>query len=541
VSAPITEDDVLLTRSIRRKMTLGLGVLLLTLGLLSIGGISGVSNFRRMVKDLEFSIEAAPRNAKLIDATLDLIGPLTIEPLAEDLEGSRSIAYRRQRQEIEKRLQRVRTIADEHFDRLDSFFAALPGGTLSHEQITHRQREYGVLRNRIDDLIKRCEQTLIDEWENTDHHHVALIWLLSASVELAESIQDLPEPVDTMHGRLREAKRDYRTYLVLLWMTSVSAVSLFLVLSYCTYRVVVTPIRALHRGASRVAAGDFDYRIDLNTNDEISELAVAFNHMTERFQAIAEDLDRQVQQQTRQLVQSAKLAGVGFLAAGVAHEINNPLHAIATAAEGLEYRLVGLLAHADEQDAAIIRDYLQMMQTESSRCRTITEKLLDFARGKDAERNQYDITAIVRDVVSMMKHVGKFRDRHIHFDIHDPHYAHVNGSEIKQVALNIIANAVEATQQGGGVFIDIRETLDFVEVTCRDDGCGMTPEVLENLFEPFYTTKQVGKGTGLGLSISHRIIRDHDGVLEAASEGPGKGSVFRIRLPKKPRVARTAA
>ncbi|MEZ6052500.1 MAG: HAMP domain-containing protein [Planctomycetaceae bacterium] len=99
------------------------------------------------------------------------------------------------------------------------------------------------------------------------------------------------------------------------------------------------PIRALHRGASRVAAGDFDYRVEHNTHDEISHLAVAFNHMTERFQSVTADLDREVQQQSRQLVQSAKLAGVGFLAAGVAHEINNPLHAISTAAEGLQFQL----------------------------------------------------------------------------------------------------------------------------------------------------------------------------------------------------------
>ncbi|MEZ6055004.1 MAG: ATP-binding protein, partial [Planctomycetaceae bacterium] len=277
-----------------------------------------------------------------------------------------------------------------------------------------------------------------------------------------------------------------------------------------------------------------------NTHDEISHLAAAFNHMTERFQSVTADLDREVQQQSRQLVQSAKLAGVGYLAAGVAHEINNPLHAISTAAEGLQFRLSRLLKDGDEADTEIVSEYLKMMQTESSRCRKITEKLLDFARGKDSERNQYDVTAIVREVVAMLQHVGKFRDRKIKLDVIEPHYAYVNGSEIKQVALNIIANALDATNPGGEVSIAVRELPDVIELVCKDNGCGMTPEVLEHLFEPFYTTKDTGKGTGLGLAISHRIIRDHDGVLEAASDGPGAGSTFVIRLPKANRQMKAA-
>ncbi len=533
---------MLLTRSIRRKMTFGLGVLFLTLGLLSVGGISGLSNYRRLVKELKLSIELTPRNADLIEAITRLIAPLSKEYLAEDQVETQRLAYQQQRRKIEKGLKNVEVITDRHFEKLERYFAKLSEGPHSLESLKQQQQSCFLLREKIQDLVFECNQNW-EAWVDPGRHRQALALFLSNIAELTSYIKDLPEPAgeENMQPRLEDARREYRAYLWLVWVTSLSALGLFLFLAYFAYRSVVTPIRALHRGASRVAAGDFDYRINLNTNDEISELAAAFNHMTERFQSIADDLDRQVKQQTQQLVQSAKLAGVGFLAAGVAHEINNPLHAIATAAEGLEYRLLGLLSHADEQDAAIIREYLQMMQTESARCRNITEKLLDFARGKESERNQYDITAIIRDVVSMLQHVGKFRDRTIHFDVNDPHYAHVNGSEIKQVALNIIANAVEATKPGGDVSISIRETPDCVEVTCRDDGCGMTPDVLENLFEPFYTTKLSGKGTGLGLSISHRIIRDHDGVLEATSDGPGQGSAFRIRLPKKAQRTRAAA
>jgi signal transduction histidine kinase len=182
-----------------------------------------------------------------------------------------------------------------------------------------------------------------------------------------------------------------------------------------------------------------------------------------------------------------------------------------------------------------------MIQTESQRCRQITEKLLDFARGREGERNLYDITAIVREVVAMTRHLGKFRDRTIEVNRESPCYAWVNGPEIKQVVLNLVANALESTDGGGRLQVQIDERPDQVELTFTDNGSGMTPEVIEHLFEPFFTTKEVGKGTGLGLSISQRIVRDHDGSLEAESDGPGRGSTFRLRLPATAPAAEMAA
>ncbi len=532
---------MLLTRSIRRKMVVGLGVLMLMLGLLAIGSISGLSNYKRTVKDLEL-IEAAPRNSRLVLAIVSLIKPLHLEVAAMDQPpDSRQHVYRQQRQEAETALREARELIEDHYRQLALHFEGLSQLPFAPEDLKFQQRSYFSLRERINSILDGCERSL-GGMEDPNRHEQSTKYILSMVAELPRTIQELEqlEPLENMHPRLKSAQSDYRAHFVLVWGTSLLVLSMFLSLAWSAYRSIVQPIRALHRGASRVAAGDFDYRVKLNTNDEISHLAVAFNLMTERFQSVTEDLDKEVQQQSRQLVQSAKLAGVGYLAAGVAHEINNPLHAISTAAEGVQRRLAHVLQNASDADAQIVAEYLKMMQTEASRCRKITEKLLDFARGKDTERNQYDITAILREVIAMMQHVGKFRDRTITFDEHDPHYAHVNGSEIKQVALNIIANALDATKPGGEVAIDIRDLPNAVELTCKDNGCGMTPEVLEHLFEPFYTTKDAGQGTGLGLSISHRIIRDHEGVLEATSEGPGHGSLFSIRLPKSAPQAKAA-
>ena len=310
----------------------------------------------------------------------------------------------------------------------------------------------------------------------------------------------------------------------------------------CARRWIFNPLRSLHQGALRVANGqEFDFRVESHTQDELAELAAAFNKMTGRFQQVTADLDAQVQQRSRQLVQSERLAGVGFLSAGVAHEINNPLSAIVGAADALEWRLTEQLDKFPEADAKLIREYLQMMQTEAQRCRKITEKLLNFARGSDTERNLYDVTAIVQEVVGMVHHVGRFRDRQVAIDRADPCYAWINGPEIKQVVLNLVANALESTGDGGHVAICIRECPEQVEVCVTDDGVGMTPDVLQHIFEPFFTKKETGQGTGLGLSISHRIVQDHGGSLEASSRGKGHGSTFRLRVPRQASGAARAA
>ena len=117
----------------------------------------------------------------------------------------------------------------------------------------------------------------------------------------------------------------------------------------------------------------------------------------------------------------------------------------------------------------------------------------------------------------------------------------VNGPEIKQVVLNLAANALEAMDSGGTLKIEITEQVDEVILTFDDDGCGMTPEVIEHLFDPFFTRRRGGKGTGLGMSISHRIISDHGGTIEATSDGPHCGSRFRIHLPRRVPATNTAA
>jgi signal transduction histidine kinase len=307
---------------------------------------------------------------------------------------------------------------------------------------------------------------------------------------------------------------------------------------YCGYSWIFRPLRELVMGSRRVASGDFNYRIKLPAQDEMAELAAAMNGMTARFQQIRDDLDHQVQLRTQEVVRSEQLASVGFLAAGVAHEINNPLAAIAMCAESLEMRMHDIIACDDQQpdgehneEVTILRKYLRRIQDEAFRCKGITEKLLDFSRMGDVEKQSTDLVELTTGVIDMVRHVGKYREKHIEFQSSQAVIAAVNSQELKQVLLNLITNGLDSLDPGGTVSVELSRDTTHAHYVVRDNGCGMTAEVLKHLFEPFFTRRRDGQGTGLGLSITYRIVEEHNGRITATSAGPGCGSEFRVTLP----------
>jgi signal transduction histidine kinase len=324
--------------------------------------------------------------------------------------------------------------------------------------------------------------------------------------------------------------------IIVVGCTGVVAVLLMGGLLRTFYRAVGQPLRQLELGVSRVAKGDFQYRIDIKSGDEIEDLGHAYNQMADKLGAIYENLAQQVNERSRQLVRSERLAGVGFLAAGVAHEINNPLAAILFSSEALESRLSELLLRIplDTQDRETIAKYLKMIQEEAFRCKEITQKLLAFSRGGERTRDQTNLVDVMQGVLDMVQHLQCCKGKRIDFRPIVPMLAWVNAQEVKQVFLNLVVNALESMEEGGVLTIAQQFGAGQVELIFKDTGCGMTPDVLENIFEPFYTRSRTGKGTGLGLSISHRIITQHGGEIEATSAGPNKGSTFTIRLPIDP-------
>jgi signal transduction histidine kinase len=358
---------------------------------------------------------------------------------------------------------------------------------------------------------------------------------------LCQRVAELPTKLHRdFYNALEDSRRLYHSTRLIVWASALAVLGMLVGLTALFHRWVLYPTRLLQRGVRRVARGSFDYRIELNTGDEMQALAEAFNDMTARLRAMYDHLERQVEERSRQLVRSERLAGVGFLAAGVAHEINNPLASIAFCSEALENRLARTLAAAADADAKVVRNYLRMIQEEAFRCKRITEKLLDFSRCSEIQRRRTDLGELVQEVVEMIRHMGKYRGKQIVFQPREAVLAHVDGQEIKQVVLNLVVNALDCMEPGGTLKIDLRYAEGMAEMVFADDGCGMAPDVLENIFEPFFTRRRVGKGTGLGLSISHRIVSQHQGEIAAASEGEGRGSTFTVRLPIRPATAEPA-
>lgn len=301
---------------------------------------------------------------------------------------------------------------------------------------------------------------------------------------------------------------------------------------------IFRPLSRLLEGSRQVARGNYNYKVKLKGDDEMAELAEAMNAMTASFRAIRRDLNKKVQQRTQEVVRSEKMASVGFLAAGVAHEINNPLATIAWAAESLESRLYEILdPDADDDHEACqenlnqMKKYLRQMQDEAFRCKEITGGLLDFSRMGDFKKVPTNLAQVIQNVIEMVKPLSKYRDRTITFDADHGIIAVVNAQEIKQVALNLITNALGSVDEGGKVDIQLKRKDGGAELRITDNGCGMTDEVKRHLFEPFFTRRRNGQGTGLGLSITYQIIEDHGGRIVPYSAGPDQGSTFTVTLP----------
>jgi two-component system NtrC family sensor kinase len=234
----------------------------------------------------------------------------------------------------------------------------------------------------------------------------------------------------------------------------------------------------------------------------------------------------QLRQAQAQLVQSGKLAAVGQLAAGVAHEINNPLTTIGGFSEIVLRELPG---------DSPLRNDVQLILREAQRARDVVRRLLDFARQSEPHRNSVDLNELVREMVSLMRSAASVRDVTIE-ECYAPElpWASVDANQFKQVVLNLLNNAAQAMPKGGTLMISVgaavRETRRGIEIKVKDSGVGIPRENLERIFEPFYTTKSPNEGTGLGLAVSYRIVREHDGVIEVESE-VNRGTIFTVWIP----------
>lgn len=233
----------------------------------------------------------------------------------------------------------------------------------------------------------------------------------------------------------------------------------------------------------------------------------------------------------RRIMQNEKLAAVGQLAAGVMHEINNPLATIGACAAALEGRLPEVPAAAQ----GAFREYIDIIDKEVERCTNIVDGLLDFSRPKAMERSPVEVNTVIQDTFFLLKHHTRFKKLKVERELADRlPQVQANAEQLVQVLMSLMLNALDAMEAGNGT-LTVRSRMGGhrgaeVLVEVQDTGVGIPRANLTKIFEPFYTTKEQGRGTGLGLSICYAIVEDHQGRLEVESQ-PGLGTTFRVYLP----------
>ena len=522
---PTCDREVALVLSswpIRNKLLLGLVLLLAIVGTLSWSGFHGLYEYRSLLKSL-FRVTELPLATELNQKVSDLRVAALRKPRPgiDIVQGSHTLSWQLARAEFLQRLDAVEDTVRDYEKQLDN--------NSKQEFFIGDDRQERQTLAKIKELIQDVADSAI-AWEDREQ-----------SQRLEEQLTQLQRLVGQLPGYLQERMnqfpdqvRDrYRARLTLVWTTSAGCLVVLFAFGWLAYRWMLRPLRLLIKGARKVANGQFHYRIHLDTHDEIAELAAAMNGMTSRFQTIRDDLDRQVTERTRQVVRAEQLASVGYLAAGVAHDISMPLEQIVRAADALDETMDSEELSPQERRELMLK-HLADIQTEAFRCKGITENLLDFSRASDAQLKPTELREILQSVVDLASHLGKNQGKRVVLLPGPSVYAAVNVQQIKQVAVNLVVNALERAEAGGTVQVSLRTVGNEVELVVADDGPGLSDDELEQLFEPNTGSRRKGSGIGLGLSISASIIEDHGGKITAYSPGSGAGTRLRVCLPLSP-------
>ncbi|MGD0281233.1 MAG: ATP-binding protein [Dissulfurispiraceae bacterium] len=365
----------------------------------------------------------------------------------------------------------------------------------------------------------------------------AVFWYLLIAYEKKELIRNFtPYGVSSVDLEMVIRQQSWAIAAFVFIFLSVISVVLCSIL----WKLVSTPVSVLVDGMQRVASGDLGHKVTINSRDEMGELAQSFNAMTAELSRAKGELiawgtmlENRVEEKTEmiknaqaQLIQSEKLASLGRMAAGVAHEINNPLTGVITFGH--------LLLNSLPRDSQERKD-VEVIIEQANRCSSIIKGLLGFSRATTTEKALVNINDILKGTLDIISRTGDFFNIQIisRMDESLP-LVLAGGLQLQQVFMNMIVNAADAMEGEGTLTISTRSAMDkgrmFAEIEFSDTGSGISEKDLPKIFEPFFTTKPVGKGTGLGLAVSHGIIEDHGGAIRVKSEA-GKGTSFFISLP----------
>ncbi|MBP6007486.1 MAG: HAMP domain-containing protein [Rhodoferax sp.] len=308
-------------------------------------------------------------------------------------------------------------------------------------------------------------------------------------------------------------------------------------------KLIYAPLKDLESGAKRISSGNLGDLIPVRSDDEFGRVAGTFNEMNaaldqshRAMQELVENLESKVEARTRELLaaraevaQGEKLASIGVLSAGIAHELNNPLTGVLTFTSLMRKKVKDGTEDAEDLDLVI---------RETKRCAAIIRRLLDFAREKVPVNGFFNLNQVVEDTVRFVERPASLHQIEIstHLDATLPQ-VWGDADLIKQVMMNLLVNAQQAVDKEGRISVETRlitpsdtHEQQTVEISVRDNGCGIPQANLQRIFDPFFTSKEVGKGTGLGLSVSYGIVKAHGGKISVEST-VGEGTVFHVQLP----------
>jgi two-component system, NtrC family, sensor kinase len=378
----------------------------------------------------------------------------------------------------------------------------------------------------------------------------------SASCHQHPASQSVLGVVDITYslGKINQTMKAHVVNMVVVSIGFILLISLSA--GWLLHRMIYLPLGDLEKGAKRLSSGNFDRPIPVRGEDEFGSLARSSNSMMvalkksrQELEEWVQTLEQKVDQRTQELrlaeaevARGEKLASIGQLAAGIAHELNNPLTGVLTFTHLLRKKMPEGSQDAEDLDLVI---------RETKRCASIIRRLLDFAREKTPEKALVNLNGLIEETVRFVERSAALQQIEIAMELDsDLPPLFVDADLIKQVLMNMLVNAQQAIKGRGRILVHSRvhegrklpncggESVRAVEIAIIDTGCGIPKANLQRIFDPFFTSKEVGKGTGLGLSVSYGIVRSHGGEIEVEST-EGEGTTFRIYLPARLGIAET--
>ncbi len=348
----------------------------------------------------------------------------------------------------------------------------------------------------------------------------------SFSRELQQNVKHIEKEIyEEIEEKMKETqKNSHRNSknMVLLAGFAVLAAAMF---SFLITAHLMGAIQRLRQAAAALSQNHLDTVIDTRAQDELGDLARSFEQMRlelkKNIQSLTEEIEtRKKMQET--VAQSEKMSAIGQLAAGIAHEINNPIGVILGFAQAMVKRL-------QPQDP--YEQPLRSIEREATRCKDLVRDLLSFSRSAKGEKEKVSLTEAIESALTLIEAQTKVKEIRLQKDL-QPNLPvmRANRVQIQQIVINLAQNAIDAMPRGGTLTVRAHGQNNRVEIEVKDTGEGIHPDIQSKIFDPFFTTKEVGKGTGLGLSLVYEIVESHGGKITMESK-VNEGTVFQVFLP----------